>query len=497
MSTAKGSKAPPPPTATAPAPEAAALQTSVLLVQVEALQADDEIRRELKQRGFAIAQQALVYLTEDDATYFVREVCDPLSELNQSTLPPPAASPEQSSDEPETGKDGDDAKAASSARQKAGTPRDSKATPRSPASVHEPPSGSDDESLSDAVAGLSRGPVLMIAVQRVQAVAELRELVGPAASELWGTAPASLRGRLAKDAVQIGVRCSRDELTPPQEIAFLLQRTHPARHTPRAASVAAGVSATAAKSPAVELARLLEFLFPAHVQHSNSTGRLFVFGLYGPLDANAQLRAGEKGLHVVTDRELDTMSSRMEREDLLAVYRMCSLSQHEEEEVLRTVDQTLKTFPRHSRRDVEALFEALPRDPRGRLSFHDMQAAIMKERCRRVLCMKERLHPSLAAPIQNKFARTLKRLVLTKDEVAPASMFVRDLGFTGAENATLVARLLSNHAFQICHLDAGNSPSLTQNVRLLRQPIVVPGDPRAPWNPSTAVPLQSTTLRRK
>ncbi|GLD97225.1 hypothetical protein PINS_up005908 [Pythium insidiosum] len=397
MSSAKASKAPAASAATAPAAvsESGPLQTSVLLVQVEALHADDEIRRELKQRGFSISQQALVYLTEDDATYFVQEVCDPHSALSQSVLQASraaavASSPEQS-DDADTGAsvaaDGE-----SSARQKATaaavtTPRETK-TPRSPAGVHEPPNAlEDDGSLVDIVAGLSRGPVLLIAVQRVHAVAELRELVGPASSELWAAAAASspsLRGRYAKDAVQIGVRCSRDELTVPQELAFLLQRTHPTRHTPRSttgtmATSGAGSSssATMVKSAAVELERLLAFLFPPHVQHSNSTGRLFVFGLYGPLDADAQLRAGEKGLHVVTDRELDTMSSRMEREDLLAVYRMCSLSQHEEEDVLRTVDQTLKTFPRHSRRDVEALFHGLARDAQGRLSFHDMQAYVV------------------------------------------------------------------------------------------------------------------------
>lgn len=108
----------------------------------------------------------------------------------------------------------------------------------------------------------------------------------------------------------------------------------------------------------------------------------------------------------------------------------------------------------------------------------------MKERCRRVLCMKEQLHPALAPPIQNLYRHTLKRIMKTKDEVAPVSLFLKDIGFTGAENATLVSRLLSNHSFEICHLDDGNSPSLTQNVRLLRDQIRPEGETRDPWNPS-------------
>lgn len=108
----------------------------------------------------------------------------------------------------------------------------------------------------------------------------------------------------------------------------------------------------------------------------------------------------------------------------------------------------------------------------------------MKERCRRVLCMKEQLHPALAPPIQNKYRHTLKRLMKTQDEVVPASFFLKDTGFTGAENATLVSRLLSNHSFEICHLDDGNSPALTQNVRLLREQVRPEGETREPWNPN-------------
>lgn len=114
----------------------------------------------------------------------------------------------------------------------------------------------------------------------------------------------------------------------------------------------------------------------------------------------------------------------------------------------------------------------------------DRFSTILKERCRRVLCVKEKLHPALAPSIQNKYRLTLKRAVKTADEVAPASFFLKDTGFTGAENATLVARLLSNHSFAICHLDDGNLPSLTQNVRLLRDEIRLVGDTREPWNPN-------------
>lgn len=105
----------------------------------------------------------------------------------------------------------------------------------------------------------------------------------------------------------------------------------------------------------------------------------------------------------------------------------------------------------------------------------------MKERCRRVVCMKERMNPRLAPPIQNAYRHTIRRLIQTHDEIAPATMFLKDLGMTGAENATLISRLLSTYGFSICHLEDGNSPSLTQNVRLVRQEIYNREDKRSKW----------------
>ena len=45
-------------------------------------------------------------------------------------------------------------------------------------------------------------------------------------------------------------------------------------------------------SAKVSMEQLYKFLFPPSVQHPLSTGRLFVFALYGPLDRDSLLRAG-------------------------------------------------------------------------------------------------------------------------------------------------------------------------------------------------------------
>lgn len=235
----------------------------------------------------------------------------------------------------------------------------------------------------------------MLTVEKPNAVADLLELVGPPNSELWhSSAPSSLRARFGKSSEALGVRCSQQESTVALEIEFLLACSGPSREN-RVSVQAAGSSHVASgknkakKSADVDLEQLLDFLFPRHVQHPNSAGRLFVFGLYGPLDAKARLRSGEKGLHVVTDLELTAMSKRMEREDILSVYKMCSLSQDEEEEVLMQVDQRLKSFPQYTPRDIRTLFQSLQArgdagldaDNAGHhstrvLSFHEMQACV-------------------------------------------------------------------------------------------------------------------------
>lgn len=231
------------------------------------------------------------------------------------------------------------------------------------------------------------GPILVLGVGKSHAIAELQQLVGPVCSSadmVWAASAAgndstslSLRSRFGMSARQVGLRCSQQSATAQGELEFLLScgSVGGGSHLKHCGSVGdSDKGRRAASTPAtMHLDQLLNFLFPAHQQHPNSAGRLFVFALYGPLDVKSRLHSGEKGLHVVTDGELSTMARRMEREDILAVYGMCSLSQEDEEEVVRQVDTMLKSFPQYSPRDITALFASLPHDSEGKLSFHDMQ----------------------------------------------------------------------------------------------------------------------------
>lgn len=69
----------------------------------------------------------------------------------------------------------------------------------------------------------------------------------------------------------------------------------------------------------VDVNELLEFIFPRSFQHPLSTGRLYAFAMHGPLDENANLRAGRGGKRIVSPREIDSMCLQFERDDILKV----------------------------------------------------------------------------------------------------------------------------------------------------------------------------------
>ena len=147
----------------------------------------------------------------------------------------------------------------------------------------------------------------------------------------------------------------------------------------------ASVRAASRRAMMVDLEALVRFVFPPELQHAMSTGRLLAFGFYGPLDADARLRSGHKGSHVVGRWELDTMCRQFEREDILQVYMPrgkspSSLSEAEADELLAQADARLKVAKGKAMMrqvtpdEVRELFADLERDAEtGLLNFHDMQ----------------------------------------------------------------------------------------------------------------------------
>lgn len=112
---------------------------------------------------------------------------------------------------------------------------------------------------------------------------------------------------------------------------------------------------------------LLNFVFPASKQHPMTAGRLFSFGLYGPLDSNGNLRSGFNGNRTVAEYELEEMCIQMEKEDILQIYLhkpddMGLLSTLEQEAITSQADAHLKKargkamLPQFSKEDLIDLF---------------------------------------------------------------------------------------------------------------------------------------------
>jgi hypothetical protein len=198
--------------------------------------------------------------------------------------------------------------------------------------------------------------------------------------------------------------------------------------------------------------------------------------MYGPLDKNSQLRAGEKGMHVVTTHELDTMCRTIQREDILSVYAGQGLAPEEEEEILAQADSAMKFVEQYVEEDIERILRNVPRDEDDLMSFHDMQKAVYKARAKHTLMLKSAMDrltkvknkQAKTAPVQESVKLKKKPKAKVSSLVAPPNMFEKDSGMNDTETAMVVAKMLGKHSYKICQVETGNNPELTQNVKLLR-----------------------------
>ena len=137
----------------------------------------------------------------------------------------------------------------------------------------------------------------------------------------------------------------------------------------------------------VSIDDLISFVFPADLYHPLSTGRLYAFGFYGPLDRQQQLRSGPKGQHVLGRWELDAMCHQFEREDCLQVYvsegrALCTLSEEQQNELISQADARMKSkrgkglMPQLSKDEVRDIFEGVETSPDGTMRFHEMQQRV-------------------------------------------------------------------------------------------------------------------------
>lgn len=115
---------------------------------------------------------------------------------------------------------------------------------------------------------------------------------------------------------------------------------------------------------------LVTFMFPQNLQHPLACARLFIFGLYGPLDREGHLRSGRRGVHILAEYELEEMCSQVEREDLVKIYlhkpKECGLlTTAEQDAIINQADSSLKKtkgkamLPPITKQDVFELFQVI------------------------------------------------------------------------------------------------------------------------------------------
>lgn len=213
----------------------------------------------------------------------------------------------------------------------------------------------------------------------------------------------------------------------------------------------------------VVLKTLLRFLFPDGQQHPRSTGRLFVFGSYGPLDKGGSLRGGKFGTHRVSEPELKAMVDEIFGDDVAAVYTEEGaeiLSNSHRQEILMKAPPMVKDFlsRNFSKSEVLLLCKDLPRDDVGGLSFHDLQAKILALRASRI--EKCKLMTRKEEPKVEKRNKKRKESGKKWGEIEK----IHD-----TEGFKIMNRLLHRNAYQITSVGDPGNPAIVQNVRILRE----------------------------
>ena len=274
----------------------------------------------------------------------------------------------------------------------------------------------------------------------------------------------------------------------------------------------------------VSMDNLLEFLFPPGFQHPLVAGRLIAFGMYGPLDSNLCLHSGEKGRHTVQGYELDTMCDQFEREDIMQVYiskkrSLAALSSVDKQSLLFSANPSTKTtkgklqsqmsnsqMPAFTQEQIIEIFKSLPTDEDGCYNFQDMQNVIIQFRADRIRMLREmdisgrisqppswilietdpqlkakKMAEKYAVPETEEMKRTRaisnrklggpgRGKALVSDFVAPATMFIKNEGYTPNEAAGHTNKMLSTRVYKMSELGPEmNNPGLVQNVFLMRQ----------------------------
>lgn len=211
-------------------------------------------------------------------------------------------------------------------------------------------------------------------------------------------------------------------------------------------------------SSGVTWSRLQNFLFPANLEHPESTGRLELFAHHGPVDENSRLRGGRGGKHMHTDAEIRLMIKNETREALFAVI------DKPRDTARVVVDQLLPVALLHNYTlsEIKQILKDVPVGSNGQMDFADIQDAILANQQRRLKALvKDRGRGVLkergpVVPYQSMAADALMEVTRRKKVSYPEEQLSR-------------LKKLQSGCTLIAGLEEQNlTNSLTANVQLIR-----------------------------
>lgn len=218
---------------------------------------------------------------------------------------------------------------------------------------------------------------------------------------------------------------------------------------------ATGKTPRTSREEGVTASQLMLFVFPASLEHPESTGRLELFARYGPVDNEGKLRGGIAGSHAHTDLEIRQMIRHETREMLFSLFK----KPRETVEVI--VDGLMPAAMEYNYtwNEVKQLLkscfqEALERED-GKLNFRHMQQIILQSQKTRLQALlkdgrltKER---GPRVPFQSKPALMLagptnKKKLNYQEEQCYTTMRLHRFGtlVAGLEDQNLSGQVLPN-----------------------------------------------------
>jgi nucleoside diphosphate kinase len=321
----------------------------------------------------------------------------------------------------------------------------------------------------ELAAFLCSGEVVIALIEGDGCVAAIRALTGPDDPELWPEQSDTLRGKFGEDKLRNVVDVSLSDVAGRKEAVFVDEILEEIAQME--ALMRGGKKPPAKKSQWVSLDGILNFCFPPHEWHPASTGRLAVFGNYGPLASDGNLRCGIRGDHIVSEVELKAMIEEMQREDILKVYIGNErLQREEQEEILIQADEELQKVPQKSPEEIRKMFRHLKTNNLGQYSFHDLQRVILEEREKRVKnlmympCDRANLR---LVKLLKKALKAEKEGTAKKKKKWKASMPAPIEKVSDQDTYRVNAKMLNKNTFRITEVNRGNIAGLTTNVKLL------------------------------